>query len=47
MTIAGGLLLQRKSIDYALQIALGLAAAHDKGIVHCDIKPDNVFTSSE
>lgn len=37
----------RKTIEYALQIARGLAAAHDKGIVHRDLKPDNVFITRD
>jgi eukaryotic-like serine/threonine-protein kinase len=45
--IGGTPLGQRRAIDYALQIANGLAAAHEKGIIHRDLKPDNVFITND
>ena len=45
--ISGVTLPPRKTIDYALQIAHGLAAAHEKGIVHRDLKPDNLFITND
>ena len=45
--LSGGRIAQRKAIDYALQIAHGLAAAHEKGIVHRDLKPENLFITND
>jgi Tol biopolymer transport system component len=42
-----GALPSRKAIDYATQIARGLAAAHARGIVHRDLKPDNLFITKD
>jgi dipeptidyl aminopeptidase/acylaminoacyl peptidase len=41
--LASGPLPPRKVIDCAVQIARGLAAAHDQGLVHRDLKPEHIF----
>jgi hypothetical protein len=45
--LAEGSLGQRKALEYAAQIASGLAAAHERGIVHRDIKPENIFITKD
>src|SRR5438552_9409896 len=42
-----GPILVRKTVDYAIQVARGLAAAHDRGIVHRDLKPENIFLTRD
>lgn len=37
----------RTAVDYAIQIASGLAAGHDRGLIHRDIKPDNLFVMND
>jgi len=42
-----GALPQRKALEYAQQIAQGLAAAHERGITHRDLKPENLFVTTD
>jgi Tol biopolymer transport system component len=45
--LRGGAISSRKAIDYAQQIAKGLAAAHERGIIHRDLKPENLFLTND
>ena len=45
--IPEGRLSARKSIELGIQIAEGLAKAHERGVVHRDLKPDNVILSED
>ncbi len=42
-----GVLPIRESIGVAVQLARGLAAAHEKHIVHRDLKPSNIFLTND
>jgi eukaryotic-like serine/threonine-protein kinase len=43
--LEGGPLLVKRAIDYLLQACDAIAEAHVAGVVHCDLKPENVFLS--
>jgi len=45
--LGGAALNPRKAIEYALQIASGLGAAHEKGLTHRDLKPENIFITND
>lgn len=44
--IARKVLETAEVVDIAVQVATALAAAHERGIVHRDVKPGNIFVST-
>jgi serine/threonine protein kinase len=45
--LSGGAMPVRKAIENGVQLGQGLAAAHEKSIVHRDFKPENIFVTRD
>ena len=47
MEARGGRLSETEAVKYAVQVAGALAYAHEKGVFHSDIKPENVLVTED
>jgi len=45
--LAAGPLPEKKVVALGIQLAEGLSAAHERGVVHCDLKPGNLRVTSD
>jgi hypothetical protein len=45
--LARGRIPLQSTLEWGAQLARGLAAAHARGIVHRDVKPENIFVTSD
>jgi serine/threonine protein kinase len=44
-TFNQGMLTEKESINFFLQILDGLEYLHSRNIAHCDLKPENIFVN--